>query len=174
MTHPLTPFAHRKRSAPYITDWLKKDVHVVSVGCKAELAVSRKGAIVHRIEAAAAMIGADRIRYAARWLCGTGSNDVVLLASADAHGGNVCKRCLTGVAGIFVYRCFAAGGRLLYIGCTGRYAARMAAHAAKARWWAEVADITREAYPSLTAARAAERLAIEAEKPEHNRQWVPA
>ena len=174
MTHALTPFAHQQRRVPYVTDWLERPVRVFPVTCKADLVVSRHGAMVHRIEAAAGMVSGDRIRYAARYLCGHGSTDVLLLANADAHGGAVCRQCQNGAAGAFVYRCFANDGRLLYIGATRRYGPRMAQHACSSPWWAEVADISREPHPSLPAALAAERLAIEAENPAYNRQWVTA
>ncbi len=170
----LMPFTRRQAKAPYLADWLSTPVQVMPVRCKGDLAVSRKGAIVHRIEAAACVLSRTRIRYAVQYLCGNSSIDAVLLANADAHGGAVCPRCQIGVAGIFVYRCYADDGRLLYIGITGSYAARMSTHASTSPWWPEVANITLEPCLSLTAARAAERLAVQAEKPEHNRQWVKA
>jgi hypothetical protein len=172
--HPLQPFASERRRVPYVTDWLERNVRVVPVCCKTDFGVSRKGAVVHRVESAAAMITAGRIRYAARWLCGVRSTDITLLADASAHGGQICARCTESFAGTFVYRCLAADGRLLYVGCTHSYAARMASHKTSKPWWPEVADVTRESFGSLTEARAAERLAIQSEGPVYNRQWVLA
>ena len=169
MKHPLAPFARQGCRAPYLADWLVPAVHVVPVTCKGDLAVARRGTVVHRAEAVAAMVSAGRIRYAARWVCGTGgSTDVTLLVTADA----VCRRCLIGVPGNIVYRCYARDGRLLYIGSTHMYGLRMTGHASHSPWWSDVASITREIFPLLTEARAAEKLAIQSEKPEHNRQWV--
>lgn len=170
--HALTPFIRQRWPVPYITDWLPQDVHVVPVRTKGDLAVPRKGAVVHRIDAAAAMLAPGRVRYAARWLCGNGSTDVVLLANADAHGGTICVTCAGGAAGNLVYRCFAADGALLYIGSTRQYGPRMAAHAKNSHWWSQVADVTREPYPSMPAALAAERVAIRAEHPLHNKAGV--
>ena len=168
MTRPLTPSTYLQRmSARRSTDEL-----ALRVACKTELGVARNGAVVHRIETAVATIEHGRIRYSARWLCSGGSPDIVMLANADAHDGRICPRCLAGVPGCFVYRCFANDGRLLYIGITGRYGARMSQHALGSPWWPEVTDVTREEFPSLTAARAAERLAIETEDPQHNKAWA--
>jgi biotin operon repressor/predicted GIY-YIG superfamily endonuclease len=66
-----------------------------------------------------------------------------------------------------VYRCFGADGRLLYIGTTGRFGRRLAAHAEKI-WFLEVRGITLEWYPDEVSAGAAERLAIHVEQPKYN------
>lgn len=66
-----------------------------------------------------------------------------------------------------LYRFYDASGRLLYIGITSHPKDRWAAH--KYASWAEVAvRRTVEWLPDWTAAEAAERTAIEAEKPIYN------
>ena len=66
-----------------------------------------------------------------------------------------------------VYRCFAADGRLLYVGTSGLFGRRLADHAQKI-WFLEVRGITLEWYPSGKAAEAAERRAIHVEQPKYN------
>lgn len=74
------------------------------------------------------------------------------LASTDRHA---------------VYRCFAADGQLLYIGTSGAFGRRLAAHAQKI-WFLEVRGITLEWYPDDRSAEAAERRAIHVEQPKYN------
>lgn len=76
----------------------------------------------------------------------------------------------------FVYRCYDAAGRLLYIGCTSNVARRMSDHRSspnKASRWLRVsmASFTVEGpFPSRTAGLAAEASAIQAEQPLFNLQ----
>ena len=141
---------------------------------KVELGASRYSAKAHRIEAVVAFLSGDgeRLKYRASWLCGGWSGDAMLLSNADAYGGDVCEKCQNGAAGIFVYRCFAGDGRLLYIGFTAQLGTRMAGHKRSSPWWPEVAKVTRQEFTSEPAALAAERLAIQSEHPAYNRQWV--
>lgn len=67
-----------------------------------------------------------------------------------------------------LYRFYAADDTLLYIGLTVNPGRRMEKHAYDKPWWADVARIAMEQHPNLDALRAAERHAIETEKPLHN------
>lgn len=69
----------------------------------------------------------------------------------------------------FVYRCYDAADRLLYIGCTVGVEARMSAHDRQgSRWFPEMARYTTEEHPGRDAALAAEREAIRIESPMFN------
>jgi predicted GIY-YIG superfamily endonuclease len=74
----------------------------------------------------------------------------------------------------YVYRCYDAADRLLYIGCTQDMGGRMAVHAsswqnpASAALNLRMARHTVEEFPSKDAARAAERAAIFNEAPLFN------
>lgn len=72
-----------------------------------------------------------------------------------------------GTAAQAVYRCFGAGGQLLYIGTTGHLGRRLAAHAEKI-WFLEVRGMTFEWYPDEASALKAERTAIHIEQPKYN------
>lgn len=67
-----------------------------------------------------------------------------------------------------VYRLFASGSRLLYVGVTGNIKARFAEHAATQPWWPDVARKTATWYPSRDEALQAESVAIRDERPLHN------
>ena len=67
-----------------------------------------------------------------------------------------------------LYRFYAAGGRLLYIGITDDLRARLAAHEARKSWWPEVRRTTVEWHTTRQEALAAEAAAIRAECPVHN------
>ena len=72
----------------------------------------------------------------------------------------------------YLYRCFGpAGDERMYIGIAANVEKRMAQHRRlDFEWWHEV-DESRtmvEAYPTLSAARAAETIAIHSENPRHN------
>jgi hypothetical protein len=71
----------------------------------------------------------------------------------------------------YVYRCFASGGQLLYIGSARSPGTRLADHQRKHDWFAQVRGITIEEYPNEFEARAAERRAVFIERPKHNDTW---
>lgn len=74
----------------------------------------------------------------------------------------------------YVYRLFDADGGLLYIGSSINPRARFDRHKLEQPWWPQVASWTLEACPSLDEARIAERLAIDAEDPRHNKiRYLP-
>ena len=68
-----------------------------------------------------------------------------------------------------VYRCFAADGRLLYIGMTADLDTRLKAHRNRSHWFGDVDRVTTEVHPDRPTAALAEFHAIEAERPENNR-----
>lgn len=66
-----------------------------------------------------------------------------------------------------VYRCFDAGGHLLYVGLSKNLLGRIAKHRRKP-WWPLVDHIEEEWFDDREAAKAAEKLAIHHEGPLHN------
>lgn len=150
------------------------DAPEVAVRIKTDLAVSRYGQIVHRIRNARGFLRDGSLQITATFLCGNATINAVLLASADAHGGNdsICKECAIGIPGVLLYRCFDVHGQLLYVGVTCRYGGRMLDHQRSTPWWPQVARVGTEQFPSETAALAAERVAIQSERPVHNKQWA--
>lgn len=72
-----------------------------------------------------------------------------------------------------VYRAFSADGALLYVGSTMDPVTRFLRHFTHSAWIPEVRRMTAERWPSLGAARAAERAEITAEDPKHNRAGTP-
>lgn len=69
-----------------------------------------------------------------------------------------------------LYRFYDANCDLLYVGVTGRPDERFTAHRRNARWWNEIAFLDTEMLPSMYEALRAEREAIHAESPIHNRR----
>ena len=67
-----------------------------------------------------------------------------------------------------LYRVFAAGGALLYVGVTVNYWARMAGHQRSSPWWHRAYTITIKRYARLAVGSAAEAVAIREEKPQCN------
>ena len=67
-----------------------------------------------------------------------------------------------------LYRFFDSSDALLYIGRTVNPGRRMEKHRDTQPWWSEVTRITMEQQPDLSTLCAAERQAIESEKPLHN------
>lgn len=165
--HPLTPFVSWGWPAPYT--WHGKH-QILPVRCKSGLAMARTGSIAHQVTAVATWFYGAKAWYGARWQCTGGSRDVVLLASADSHGG-ICRRCQDAAAGPCVYRCYGNAGDLLYIGSTGNRSLRIGSHRSQSPWWPEIADIQYQSFPTIFEARTAERHAIETEHPAFNRQW---
>lgn len=68
-----------------------------------------------------------------------------------------------------LYRHFDAAGSLLYLGISIRPGVRLAEHMTSSAWADQIAAITIEWLPDQEAASAAERAAISAERPIHNR-----
>jgi hypothetical protein len=67
-----------------------------------------------------------------------------------------------------LYRFYGADDTLLYVGITINPGRRMEKHRNTQPWWTDVARIEMEQHPDLGTLRAAEREAIETEKPLHN------
>ena len=67
-----------------------------------------------------------------------------------------------------LYRHFNAAGELLYVGISLHAVIRLTAHERGANWYREIATITVEHLPSRADALAAERRAIQEERPLHN------
>ena len=68
-----------------------------------------------------------------------------------------------------LYRFFDATGQLLYVGITGRQSRRARDHRRHASWWDLASAATFERFAYRSVALAAEREAIAAERPIHNR-----
>lgn len=68
----------------------------------------------------------------------------------------------------YVYRCYDADGRLLYIGCSNNPAARVAAHRAFAWWGGRIARVRNTVFPNREAALVREKAAIYSERPACN------
>jgi len=126
--------------------------------------------MAHIDQALAAIFYDGRAQFAARFLCGHGSPDVVILKDASDQGG-VCPKCEDIALGPCVYRCFDFTGQLIYIGSTAARLSRFKVHETQSPWWPEAVDIKVERFPTIFQARAAERLAIIAEVPLHNKQY---
>ena len=170
MIHPLTPFAARGKAAPYRTrqpDYAFRAT-VMPARCKTGMTAARRGSLAHLDNGLAVMFAGKLVQLGGRFLCGDNSNDVIVLAAP----GNLdpCPRCQDIADGPYVYRCFSAAGDLLYIGSTVALAGRAAAHRITSPWWAEVAEVRDERFATLLEARAAERRAIRAENPLHNKR----
>lgn len=73
-----------------------------------------------------------------------------------------------------VYRFFGRDGSLLYIGCSKNLRQRIATNHVYMHWWADAFAYTVETYPDRETGRAAERAAIRAEQPRHNKLLVGA
>lgn len=71
----------------------------------------------------------------------------------------------------YVYRCWAADGRLLYIGCTQYPERRIREHQKRAAWASEMVEHEFEGPYRYFEGFAVERAAIEAEAPEFNKRW---
>jgi hypothetical protein len=69
-----------------------------------------------------------------------------------------------------VYRCFDAEGRLLYIGASSSVKQRLRGHRQKSPWWSEVAEVAVDPPLPYDDAREAEKDAIVAEQPRHNKK----
>lgn len=69
-----------------------------------------------------------------------------------------------------LYRHFSASGELLYVGISNCTVKRFRAHMQTASWAQDIARIEIERFPSRSAAKAAEAVAIAKENPRHNLQ----
>lgn len=67
-----------------------------------------------------------------------------------------------------LYRFYSSTGQLLYIGITMNPPARFKSHEGSKDWWSTVSGITVESYGDRTMLAAAERRAIQVEKPKYN------
>lgn len=68
-----------------------------------------------------------------------------------------------------LYRHYNMQGDLLYVGISLNAVNRSYGHSRAAPWWDEITNITVERFPSRGAAEAAERAAIQNEKPRYNK-----
>lgn len=170
---PLTPLAFWGWKPPYTTDQpsarggeFAENAYITAVRSKSGLAMGAvNGTSAHCIAILGARVTETKIQYAARYLCHQGSRCVVLLPENQTDVP-LCSRCAS--AGPVVYRCFDTDGHLLYIGSSVNVANRYSYHRWEKNWWADVARTEEQRFPSLPAARVAERKAIEAERPLHN------
>lgn len=69
-----------------------------------------------------------------------------------------------------VYRHFDKQGNLLYVGCSLSAVHRLSQHSQVSPWFTEIAKIDVEKFNSRDAALAAERQAIQTEKPKYNKR----
>ncbi len=142
---------------------------VVPVRCKTGLARGRlRARYVHRVVAMAAVFENNKARYAAIWLCGQpGTTDAIVVTEPAGHG-EICPRCTARSEGPVVYRFFDSKHRLLYVGATVDMHRRFAEHEVRAPWWPQVYSVETRRFPDLSAAYAAEQVAIRVEAPLHN------
>ncbi len=68
------------------------------------------------------------------------------------------------------YRLHDADDRLLYLGITVDFAARIKQHSTDKPWWGDVVRMSLERHPDRATALAAEQVAIRTERPRHNTQ----
>ncbi|MEV7034555.1 hypothetical protein AB0N99_30540 [Streptomyces sp. NPDC093272] len=73
-----------------------------------------------------------------------------------------------------VYRLYASGDRLLYVGMTNNPDVRFAFHSLTKHWWHLVSKREIEWHPDRCAARRHEALAIKTERPVHNSMHAAA
>jgi len=68
-----------------------------------------------------------------------------------------------------LYRHFDKAGNLLYVGVSLDALYRLGQHKSNAQWFSSIARVTVERFPTRGAALAAERIAIQTERPHHNK-----
>lgn len=168
--NPLTDFAIWGKDAPFLAERPQYDYRalVVPVRSKTGIVAARRGSIAHHDDGIAAVIRNGRAWFAARFLCGGYSLNAGVLPNADPYGG-ICAVCADAKLGPGVYRFLDAAGRAIYIGSSEKPLRRQRQHQARSAWWPEVADVQVKRYPTIFEASAAERIAIDAEKPRHNK-----
>lgn len=169
---PLGPFV-RGKAAPYVFRMPGgADAVVLPVRHKTDLVTTKFGR-VHRNVGTAAVMEDGRMRFAARWACGSGSPNAVLVADAREFG--VCIVCEDKIdPQPCVYRFYDAEGDLLYIGSTNQRRQRFRTHERTSPWWGRVADVKVEDFPAILDARIAEAKAIYAEDPPCNHHGRPS
>jgi hypothetical protein len=169
---PMTPFAYWHWDAPYTVTAAGQfsfAATVLPARCKTGYGTTEFSNKVHLVESAASLLYHGRMRLGATWLCTSRGTRDAIFVNAPGGSDTLCERCVDVQAGPAVYRCFAADGRLLYIGSARCHLARLANHKCLAPWWPEMAEVTTERYPTLFLARVAERKAIAEESPAHNK-----
>lgn len=142
---------------------------MMAAKCKSGLGIAKRGSMAHRVKSMAAAFNEEHVggvRYAASWMCGGGSADVIPLPHGLVPSG-ICERCELNRWPV-VYRCFGTGGQLLYVGSTVAQVQRLEVHRSSTPWWPEVDRFTYEAFETVTAARIAEHAAIQSEFPIYN------
>lgn len=72
--------------------------------------------------------------------------------------------------GAFLYRHFDKSGQLLYVGISLNAVIRLSQHRDSSHWYDQIARVDVEPFPSRVSALAAERSAVQKERPLHNRQ----
>ena len=162
---PMTEFAIWRRQPPF----RMQGGLVLPAQCRTGLVTTIKSGVVHLDAGLAVTYKHGVARFGARFMCDTGSTDAIILADASAYGDLICEFCVDAKLGPGVYRCFNADRLLIYIGSSKTPLKRQRGHAARTPWWHEVADVKVERFPTLFAARGAERLAIVAENPLYNK-----
>jgi len=170
--HPLTPFTHWGRNAPYETAPPRFGEHatVLPYEPSVTLVTTSRCGVAHVIDAMAVITGrSGRPQYGSRFICSSAGTQQrpIEVQDPEPYGG-VCRFCLDIQKGPCVYRCYDAEGALLYIGSTAAYLRRMAAHRTEKPWWHHVARTEAERFPEISLARARETAAILAERPRWN------
>lgn len=67
-----------------------------------------------------------------------------------------------------LYRHYDSNGELLYIGISLSAIRRLGEHAGRSHWYEDIVRVEIDTYPSIEAARDAERVAIKRERPKYN------
>lgn len=75
---------------------------------------------------------------------------------------------MTGERPHVLYRMLNSDDELLYVGISVDFAGRMRGHRSDKTWWAEISTIRLEHYPDKASVLAAERVAIDLERPAYN------
>lgn len=134
-------------------------------------AMSLRTGVVHLVEDAAIATEGAVATLVTRWRCGGGSVNA-LPADVDERlvGCANCKEAAKYPTGPAVYRCYDADDELLYISSTVSVYQRIKGHRSATAWWDEVARIDAQGFPTISAARLAESVAIRAEAPAYNRE----
>lgn len=172
ITDALSLFAGRWWDAPYDFDVTGHGEHTIEVDpatCQSGFAAPRLSGLAHHVTGLAYASETGHTQVAARFLCGEGSADVVIVPE-PADDDAVCVRCIRHSKRYpALYRLFGADGRLLYIGATVDVIQRFGEHEKRTPWWAEVAEKQIERFDSIADARIAEARAIRNEEPLYNK-----